>query len=474
MGMARAMARFALVAAPLGALWSLAACGSDTDTGGGGGGASTPTGLGGSAGGAASGGGGASSVGGQGGSGGGTPLTDACPAGADGLECLFAQHDSLVAACDPAVLAGFTASLEARHGELPAWREGRALFANRSPGFVAGDWNEWSASALELAPLCSGDYYVADTSVPSGRHPYQLVSGSDWRLDDENWSFAYDAFEGNDEGRNSILNTYDSGLGQLVEPDVDQCPPAPLSGCRRFVTYLPAGYHAPGNADRQYPVLFMHDGQNIYDDTDCCFGHTGWELNVTLDGLIAGASVAEVVVVGFPHGGDERGNEYAYSVDAGGHRELFMDYQVHTLQPAAAELWRLDLARSFVGGSSFGGLLSFHLMLAYPDEYVGAASLSGAFWPDDYLFESLVTPESHVEVALYQDWGASAGNDVDGYADNHQVLDLLTAAGWNAQQAPSCTMTSDTLCWYWDENAEHNELCWRDRAHLFLEYFFGL
>ncbi len=304
----------------------------------------------------------------------------ACPTGPAGLHCLIDLLDEVAATCDPGRLEELRASLTARHGDLPAWYEGRALFVTYGgSAAIAGDFDGWSTTALATEELCGSELFTASVSIPTGFYAYKLVYSGSWKLDPENWAFAYDDFAGNADGANSVLDTYDSGRGHLVQPDIDICSDE-LGNCRRYITYLPPGYGAPDAADRHYPVLFMHDAQNIYDDHDCCFGHTGWEVNIQLDTDIAAGVVEPVVVVGFPHGGDARTDEYGNTIDNGGKQETFMAFQVGTVQPRAAELWRIDLDRAYVAGSSLGGLLSFRLAFAYPDVYAGAASLSGSYW----------------------------------------------------------------------------------------------
>src|SRR4029078_7150247 len=116
-------------------------------------------------------------------------------------------------------------------------------------------------------------------------HATKAASSSTWSLDANNPAFAYDDFTGNPDGKNSVLNTPDSGRGHVVRL-VRWCSAA-LGNCRDVTAYYPPGYNAPESATRTYPVLFMHDGQNVWDDHDCCFGHTGWEVNVALDEEIA-------------------------------------------------------------------------------------------------------------------------------------------------------------------------------------------
>jgi predicted alpha/beta superfamily hydrolase len=399
-----------------------------------------------------------------------------CPADPAGLDCLFALLDEVTASCEPRALARLAASLEDRRGTLPAWRDGRALFVTfGASAAVAGAFNDWRTDGLSTAPLCGSDLHVASAPVASGRHPYKLVRDGQWQLDPASWAFAFDDYPGNPDGKNSVLNTYDSGLGHLVSPPEPLCSDE-LESCRRFTTYLPPGYGDPAHAGRRYPALFMHDGQNLYDDKTCCFGHTGWEINVTLDAEIAAGNVTEVVVVGFDHAGAQRLAEYGVAMSEGGLQEAFMRFQVEAVQPAAAAMWRLDPERTHVAGSSLGGLISFRLALAYPEVYAGAASLSGAFWPGKETgtaMRDVIAAVGKVPVALYLDHGGDADSGADGYADNREVRDLLAAHGWERADAPDCVAGDDALCYFHAVGARHDELAWRDRSFRFLRFLFA-
>ncbi len=399
-----------------------------------------------------------------------------CPTDATGLACVLDLYDQVAAGCDPDLLAALDAALTARHGDLPLWYQGRALFVTRGEAAaVAGEFDDWSTSALLTSQLCGSELYLADTTIASGFYQYKLVRGDSWLLDPENWAFAYDDYEGNPDGKNSVLDTYDSGRGHLVQPDQELCS-TELGNCRPFTTYLPPGYGAPAQASRRYPVVFMHDGQNIYDDHDCCFGHTGWEVNVQLDADIAAGEVEPAIVVGFDHAGDLRGDEYAYPIAMDGEQETFMAFQVEQVQPTAATYWRLDPDRVYTAGSSFGGLVALTLAFTYPDVYAGAASLSGAFWPgqdENLAMRDTIAAKGKVAVALYLDHGGSADSGGDGYFDNLEVRDLLVDAGWSLQTSPDCTAGDDALCYYHAVDATHDELAWRDRSFRFLRYFFA-
>ncbi len=404
----------------------------------------------------------------------GATTSGACDATGAGLTCLMELYDATKSGCDPDDLTALRTSLDARRGRFPVWHQGRALFLSdgRAASF-AGTFNDWIDGALVSERLCSTDLYIADASIASGFHAYKIVVDGTWSLDPTSWAFAYDEFTGNPDGKNSVLNTYDSGRGHLVQPGDELCS-TELGNCRRLTTYLPPGYDAPANSARTYPVVFMHDGQNIYDDKDCCFGHTGWEVNVTMDVEIGAGRVAPALIVGFDHGGASRIDEYGKAASQGGSRETFMEFQVNTVQPAAAAYWRLDPSRYYVAGSSLGGLISFYLAFAYPQAYAGAASLSGSFWygaDTQTAMSDTVDATGAVSVALYLDHGGTAADGGDNYPDNIAMRDLLAQKGWQRSDAPGCILAADRLCYHHAVGATHDELAWRDRANLFLRYF---
>jgi predicted alpha/beta superfamily hydrolase len=383
-------------------------------------------------------------------------------------------HDRAATGCDPAEVAALVDALEARRGDWPLWDAGTALFVTDGPAQVAGEFNGWDPAADATTPLCGTALATAALPIASGRWPYKLVVAGAWRLDPGNAAFAFDDYAGNADGENSLLNTHDSGVGHLVHGG-ELCSTA-LGNCRAITTYLPRGYHAPDRAQRRYPVIFLHDGQNVFDDHDCCFGHTGWEVNVALDAGVADGSLEEAIVVAADHAGAARNDEYGWSTSVGGAQEAFMAFQVGTIQPAAAARWRLDADRTFVAGSSLGGLISMRLALAYPELYAGAASLSGAFWPGQdtqTALRDVLATTGRVAAGLYVDHGGTAAAGGDGYADNVEVRDLLVGLGWRRADSPACALADDALCYHHEDGGTHDELAWRDRAWRFLRFFVG-
>ena len=388
----------------------------------------------------------------------------ACAAGLAGAPCVLGLYDQ-AQSCDPTAVAALKTELDARQGLGPLWADGRALFRTDTVGAIAGDWNGWSTTAMMTADFCGSGLVIAVGAVPTGLHPYKLARGDVWSLDPHDPAFAYDDFAGNADGVNSVLDTPDSGVGHLIE--LPQACSTVLGNCRDVTAYLPAGYDAPANAARTYPVLFMHDGQNVWDDHDCCFGHTGWEVNVTLDAQIAAGEVAPIIVIAAASTvarNDEYGLDQAKML-------AFIDFQVGELQPQALAHVRHDANRVAIAGSSLGGLVAMELALRHPDVYGAAASLSGAFWPRMDQHTALrdeVPGFGKQALALYVDSGGEPADNSDGAADTIEVRDELVTLGWQR----GCVAGPSAVCYAWAEGATHDELAWKARAWRFLEFLF--
>jgi predicted alpha/beta superfamily hydrolase len=218
-------------------------------------------------------------------------------------------------------------------------------------------------------------------------------------------------------------------------------------------------------------VLFMHDGQNVWDDHDCCFGHTGWEINVTLDAEIAAQRVAPIIVIAAASTAG-RNQEYGLSP---ARLAQFIEFQVTELQPQALAQVRWNQQPLAIAGSSLGGLVSMHLALTHPTIYTSVASLSGAFWPGKDTNSALrdqLASYGKQPLAVYLDHGGSIATNADGAADSVDVRDRMVGLGWLAASSPTCTPSTNSLCYFAEPGASHDELAWKARAWRFLRYLF--
>ena len=387
-----------------------------------------------------------------------------CPDAKAGAACILRLYDQ-AASCDAAAVAELTRELDLRAKLGPLWADGRALFRTDAPVAIAGELNAWSTTALVSKPFCDSSLVLAVGPVARGHWPYKLVSGDTWSLDPNNPAFAYDDFAGNPDDRNSILNTPDSGRGTLV--NLERACSAALGNCRAVTAYLPPAYDALENVATKYPVLFMHDGQNVWDDHDCCFGHTGWEVNVALDAEIAANRVAPVVVIAADHS-PARNDEYGLSQTK---LAAFIAFQVSELQPQALLQVRWNGERVATAGSSLGGLVAMHLVLGHPQTYSAGAALSGAFWPgmeNGTALRDKLPAFGKQALGIYLDHGGNVATNADGAADTVEVRDLMLGMGWSA----SCAMSPSSLCYMTAPGATHDELAWKARTPQFLRFLF--
>ena len=152
---------------------------------------------------------------------------------------------------------------------------------------------------------------------------------------------------------------------------------------KKIWLYLPKSYDKK-RKDR-YPVIYMPDGQNLFDKATSAFGE--WEIDETLDSL-----KADVIVVGIEHGGDDRINEltpYKSEEHGGGRADVYLDYVMHIVKPYIDKRYRTkkDPANTMIFGSSLGGLVSYYALLNYPGSFGKAGVFSPTFWFTEDIYE---------------------------------------------------------------------------------------
>jgi predicted alpha/beta superfamily hydrolase len=152
---------------------------------------------------------------------------------------------------------------------------------------------------------------------------------------------------------------------------------------RRVWIYLPADYAQ--QPARRYPVLYLHDGQNVFDEATSFAGE--WGIDETLDELYAsGRDATGCIVVAVDNGGEFRGDEYVpwrnKTVKTGGQGAAYADFLALTLKPFIDRSFRTqpDAAHTGIAGSSLGGLISVYAALRYPKVFGRVGAFSPAFW----------------------------------------------------------------------------------------------
>ena len=159
-----------------------------------------------------------------------------------------------------------------------------------------------------------------------------------------------------------------------------------LNRTRRIWVYLPPDY----NSDyKSYPVMYMHDGQNLFDNSTSFAGE--WGVDETLDSLFSdGYDVP--IVIGIDNGRELRIDEltpWPNSKYGGGDGDKYMRFIVETLKPEIDKRYRTlpDAAHTSIMGSSLGGLISFYGGLKYGSSINNIGVFSPSFWYSEKVYE---------------------------------------------------------------------------------------
>lgn len=240
-----------------------------------------------------------------------------------------------------------------------------------------------------------------------------------------------------------------------ARPSVHVLPALAMPGLDRQRTlrvYLPPGY---ADTSRRFPVLYMHDGQNLFDDATSYAGE--WGVDETLDAL-AKSHGLEVIVVGIDNGQEQRMSELnpwpglIFRIRFGpAEGAEYMDFVVQVVKPWIDAHYRTrpDRASTAIMGSSMGGLISDYAIHRYPQVFSKAGIFSPSYWISDdaYEFAGKQPLPRDARVALLL--GDKEGEDS---VENVQRMAAVLRAGGLGPDRLSVRVAPD---------GEHNEGFWR-------------
>lgn len=152
-----------------------------------------------------------------------------------------------------------------------------------------------------------------------------------------------------------------------------------LNTTRRIWVYLPENY---GHSKKKYPVIYMHDGQNLFDELTAFSGE--WKVDEVMDQLFDNGE-KQAIIVGIDNGGSEKLNDYSAwknEKHGGGKGTLYADFLAQTLKPYIDSTYptRPQAKHTAMIGSSMGGLISFYTGLRYPNQFGKLGIFSPSFW----------------------------------------------------------------------------------------------
>lgn len=327
--------------------------------------------------------------------------------------------------------------------------------------FTVGTFNNWDPGDATkiLTSLGNGQYSITLTP-PVGEVKYKFTRGS-WPTVEGNATGGYlpdRVLNYNGQPTTvelSILSWEDiNGGNTTAAPNVtvldNNFYMPQLNRNRRIWLYLPPDYLT---TTKKYPVLYMHDGQNLFDTYTSFSGE--WEVDESLNELHQQGDYG-CIVVGIDNGGASRLDEYSPWVNTqyneGGEGALYVDFIVNTLKPHIDSLYRTLPGRLSTGimGSSMGGLISMYALSERQDVFSKAGIFSPAFWfAGSNPANHVATHPKQGEVRVY----FLAGGDEPAYveADMQEVADAMTTAGFSATEK----------YFYVPSDGGHNEAFWR-------------
>ncbi|GAB2951990.1 alpha/beta hydrolase-fold protein [Hymenobacter coalescens] len=336
--------------------------------------------------------------------------------------------------------------------------------------YMAGSFNNWNpgSAAHALTRQPDGTYTVTLPATVTGALEFKFTRGawSSVESDAQNQDISnrrYTATGSPVTVDLQVLNWKDLGGGPApcqstaLQPQVRVMSTAfqmpQLGRTRRVWVYLPADY---ATSTRRYPVLYLHDGQNVFDQ---CTSFSGeWGVDEALAQLQQqGLDPAGCVVVAIDNDGAQRLNEYSPWTNAqygGGQGNQYVDFLVQTLKPYIDQNYRTlpDRLNTGIGGSSMGGLISLYAALEYPAVFGRAAIFSPAFW----------FAETELKNYLHQH-RAAAGQPtrfyfVAGTQESQTMVPLMSAVRDSLQRAG---YAATDLSYQTRADGQHAEWFWR-------------
>lgn len=231
----------------------------------------------------------------------------------------------------------------------------------------------------------------------------------------------------------------------------------PGNGIKRrdLIVWLPPGYET---SNKRYPVLYMHDGQNVFDPATSSFGKD-WQIDETADSLIKAGAMQPAIIVGI-YNTPDRSDEYT----PGEKGNAYMDFVVNTAKPFIDKGYRTKRGRqhTFTGGSSAGGIISFMLAWEYPKVFSKAICMSPAFKIQhiDYVKEVQQYTGKKKDLFFYIDNGGIEMEErlqpgID------EMLAALKEKGYKEGK---------DFIWIKDKQAKHFETAWAKRMPVALKY----
>lgn len=337
--------------------------------------------------------------------------------------------------------------------------------------FVAGNFNDWNPRDTAFRFKRNGLGQIQAT-IETVQNPllFKITRG--------NWASVEVAANGQDIPNRSLPNN----AGTVEIPVVDwadsrgnhtsnaqvsvltsQLWLKSLKRYRRIWVCLPPDYQS--NPTRRYPVIYLHDGQNLFDAATSFSGE--WKVDEALASLAQQPGWEPVIAVGIDNGGGERINEltpFRNPTYGGGQGELYGKDVVETIKPLIDSLFRTkpDRQNTAVGGSSLGGIETLYMGYAWPQIFSKQLVFSPSLWYSDSLQNFLYAQPQASDVRIHLLAGTNESASM--VAQTNSFYNGLISAGF-----PAANISKNII-----NGGTHSEGFWSQHVKLGLEFLFAI
>ena len=245
---------------------------------------------------------------------------------------------------------------------------------------------------------------------------------------------------------------------------------------RTIRVLLPPGYDDAANKERRYPVLYMLDGQNVFDACLSDVSHHEWGVDETVQKLIAADKIPPLIVVGVDHAGKDRAREYLPYKDFVGNPDmdepagqLFPDFMTREVMPLVDRNYRTLPGRpnTGIGGSSYGGVATLYALLARPNTFGYGLIESPVMWIGMGQLVRDTSPLVALPVKVFVAFG---GKEVSNPVISEKMIGLIRQVESNFRSAG---YDESNFRFVVDPEALHTEAAWEQRLPGALTFLFG-
>ena len=243
-----------------------------------------------------------------------------------------------------------------------------------------------------------------------------------------------------------------------------------LGNKRDVLVFLPPGYQRA--RARRFPVLYLHDGQNVF-DAATSFGGVEWRADETAQRLVHRKLIEPVIIVAVANTGEARIHEYAPTrgrLEEGKRRRSkgllrqYGSFLINELKPFIDARYRTisDPEYTGLGGSSLGGLATICLGLWFPNVFRRLAVMSPSIWWDKQVLYKMVAEIDEEAKPPLKIW-LDTGTREEGWERTRVLRDALLEKGWRLY---------DDLHYFEDAGAGHTEAAWAHRFDAVLRFLY--